>query len=490
MSGLADRGVRTVSFFAAFACSLLRGLLIVLLGVPIAQRLRQTLAGGGDSGPGKLWLLVLLPLFLPGLLIGYGYRNFSLSLVHHPLWNEVIYGLIVLQMVVPIGTLILCCAPVPPLSLAGVHVRRLALAEGGVNRWTQRLSLAPFWVRSRLFAVLPAGAAMFLLTFQETEVAALMQARGWPEWMFTRLAAGLTITEALAKLLWPIVLQLLLLAVVLHVVNQSVPNRSVSAGAADPDPGGAAVAWIYALAALVVLLIIPGGIVLRGTQQGFAVVVAHPDLLRQISIGLMLGVTAGGMAWVLSGWLLQWSARRGNLLLAVVPMIPGMMGPWALGLLLAVGVTQPGIRPLADTPVPMIVGEALYQLPRALLIRLLLGQARSSTTVHWANLLLSAPDQQRRTTGADLVWHLDLRGRAAGLLIVCYWAYMELSIPSPALLAPPGMTTAPVLLYNQMHYSQIPGLSALLLVTLSAPVVSLIVTSLGARYVRAWWRRT
>src|SRR5690606_12646789 len=156
---------------------------------------------------------------------------------------------------------------------------------------------------------------------------------------------------------------------------------------------------------------------------------------------------------------------------------------WTLGLTLALLFQQPLLRGIYDSPVPMLLGEFLFQLPRAVLVRLLLGQWRDSTAAHQARLLGGAADSTRRRRSADLLWSLDGRARLTGGLIVCYWAYMELSIPSPALLGPPDMTTAPVLLYNQMHYGQIPGLSALVLVTLAVPVVCLSVMSLGARFV-------
>ena len=96
----------------------------------------------GDSLSGRiLWWLVLLPVFTPGLLVGYGYRNFSLSLVHQPLWNEAAYAGLTLLLVVPVGTLILVACPPAPVSPTGLHVARL-LQEPSSPRRRRREELA------------------------------------------------------------------------------------------------------------------------------------------------------------------------------------------------------------------------------------------------------------------------------------------------------------------------------------------------------------
>jgi ABC-type Fe3+ transport system permease subunit len=472
-----------VSFSAACGWSLARSVCVATAGVLIAARVSRLLRSGNGWTGRTLWGLVLLPVFIPGLLIGYGYRNFSLSLVHQPFWNEVAYAGLTLLMVVPVGTLILLASPPSPLSPTALHLARLM--RGGRSA-AQRIShqlYAAMWVRSRLFAALPAWAVMFLLSFQETEVATLMQSAGWPEWTFTRLATGTGLGETARVLVLPVAIQLGVIgtAVVLHVGR---PGTSASGGP-PPDASSSqqSLAWGYGLLATTVLLLVPGSYVMRGTWEGLSVLGAHPRLMQQIGVGLLLGATAGLLAWLASGAIVE-RVRRGTPAAVFIPLLlPGLLGAWTLGLALALLFQQPMLRGVYDTPLPMLLGEFLFQLPRAVLVRLLLGQWRDSTAAHQAQLLAGASDARRRRRSAALLWRLDGRARLTGGLILCYWAYMELSIPSPALLGPPGMTTAPVLLYNQMHYGQIPGLSALVLVTIAVPVVCLCAMSLAARYV-------
>jgi ABC-type Fe3+ transport system permease subunit len=232
---------------------------------------------------------------------------------------------------------------------------------------------------------------------------------------------------------------------------------------------------------MICLLIIPAGFVVRGASSGFAVLAAHPSLMGQIGIALLFGITSGLFAWIVAGWTVQQLERPAGTAIAAVLLLPGLLGAWTLGLTLSEAFHTPMLRPLYETPLPRLLGEVFFQLPRAFLVRILLGRVRRSSLAHVAVLLGSAADETRQRRAVDLLWQLDRRGRTVGSFVVCYWATMELTIPSPSLLGPPGMTPAPVLLYNQMHYGQIPGLSALVLATIVIPVVSLVGLSLATR---------
>jgi iron(III) transport system permease protein len=63
---------------------------------------------------------------------------------------------------------------------------------------------------------------------------------------------------------------------------------------------------------------------------------------------------------------------------------------------------------------------------------------------------------------------------AAGIL--CLWGYLELT--PVAILAPPGITSAPVRLYNLMHYGRSYVVSAMTLVAMAVPPLLLLVLAL------------
>ena len=162
-------------------------------------------------------------------------------------------------------------------------------------------------------------------------------------------------------------------------------------------------------------------------------------------------------------------------------LLPGLMGSLAMGMGVTGLVQRPPLVTLRDTPLPIVVAEALFLLPRAVLIRLLVGQLRDSSAVYAARLLARSGSPIHQQASASLLWRLDVAGRIGGLLILCYWAYIELTLPS--LLAPPGMTPAPVVLYNLMHYGQISGLSAMLFASMTTPVVLMALSWWGFRIV-------
>ena len=57
-----------------------------------------------------------------------------------------------------------------------------------------------------------------------------------------------------------------------------------------------------------------------------------------------------------------------------------------------------------------------------------------------------------------------------GTAFVCLQGYLELSITF--LLRPPNISPAPVRLYNFLHYGRVPGLAAMLVLCLVAPLVA------------------
>ncbi|GIT31685.1 MAG: hypothetical protein Ct9H300mP1_37310 [Planctomycetaceae bacterium] len=86
---------------------------------------RHPLGGGFGPGPGKRQSASSPeeiagtgpnPFFSPRVfVVGYAYSNVTLDLVRQPALNELFYDLLLLMGVVPVGTLVLVLAPLPPL---------------------------------------------------------------------------------------------------------------------------------------------------------------------------------------------------------------------------------------------------------------------------------------------------------------------------------------------------------------------------------------
>jgi ABC-type Fe3+ transport system permease subunit len=322
-----------MTFTAACGWSLLRSALVAAIGLWIAVHLQRLLAITNGPARRLYWVLLLAPFLSPGLIVGYGYRNYSLSLVQYPWWNEALYSAIVLFQAVPIGVLLLHFAPPPPVSSSGVHCLRLLAGRraGGVSPRVGAPTVtgsdpppvdtrgSPILLRDRLKIVLrgpmqvwlPAASVMFLIAFQEAEVAALMQARGWTEWLFTRQAGLVDVAALLQHVAVLIGIQSIVCVPVLHWLQ-----RSARESRATPDRPRyrAGRGWCSLLIAGCVLnVFIPAWLVLSEAVHGVPVLRQQPSFWREVLYGLLFAATAGVLAVVIARWLRsEGSGSRGQ----------------------------------------------------------------------------------------------------------------------------------------------------------------------------------
>ena len=459
----------------ALGWSVGRALCVALVGLWLSRPLAGWCLQATASHRRWLWSLVLLPFFIPGLLLGYGFRLASLELIHHPWWNEFLYGLLSLAQVLPVGVLVLVFAPPTTLSDAAAHVARLAAQNPNAvaSQWSVRWA---FCLREwgKFF---PATVVMFLLAFQETEVATLMQAGGWPEWLFTRQLKGTPLAETLTDSLAPVMCEMCLLLPLFwcgrrHTVSNSLIQVSSNrVTTATSRLRMVAVAWL--LLAMVLTVVIPSCQLARGTVSGFRVLLAQPRLFSSIWHGILFGMTSGFLAWwAAECWWRLWLFSPWVQALALSLLLPGLVGDLPWGLALANLFQCPLLSGLYDTPVPLVMGLCFWLLPRAVVLRWLQRQATKSPAAHLVTLLQTSADNQQRSSARELDWQLRRRGPFWSVVLLSLWGNLNLMLPS--LLAPAGFSPAPLELYNQMHYGHIAGLWAMLCVTLLAPSLLMI----------------
>ncbi len=188
-----------MTYESAVAWSIVRSLLAGGLCWGLARGTSPLARPNGPMGP--FHVLLLVPFFMPGLVVGYAYRNASLSLVQTPLLNELLYLAIIVAQFTPVVVLVLEWLPAAALGPSGVFLLKQAQRSGRRVPLGERL-------RAMLAGELPrqltAAALAALLCFQEVEVATLMQARGWAEWIFTKQAGGVELLEVLPFLVLPV----------------------------------------------------------------------------------------------------------------------------------------------------------------------------------------------------------------------------------------------------------------------------------------------
>lgn len=502
-----------MSLAAACGWSLLRSLSIALLLLPLAVGLTRLLRHSPRRQRRWIWICLLAPFFAPDLLAGYAWSNFALSLVRYPVWNELLYAVLIMMKLAPVAAVAIHFSPPAPVSAEALHCARLVVpaTEG---RFQTMSRMAGYVIRGPLRSYLPALALVFLLAFQEFELASLLGGTSWTVWLFDAQAGGLILTDSLRYALLPLAVEVSVILPTIVLLLKS-RNRVGESDAPHRTPRWPARTFFYLwmAAAAVLLCVIPLGIVGRDAGAGTAALLSNRlqvvGLLREIGCGVLFGGVAGVASYTFAALLLNSAAsrracpggafgestaharedhrhnaggwrRRGAAFLAVLLAVPGLAGSLILALCALALFQSHGMHVAYDTPLPLFLALTLFLYPRALLLGLLLLAARPREPLRTAELLSAAPGAHVRSGARDLVWHLERRGHFWGAALLCYWGYLDLT--SAALLAPSGMVTAPVRLYNLMHYGRSDVLSSMTLFAVALPILLL---ASGA----AAWRR-
>lgn len=452
-----------MSWNEAICWSFARAVLIGILGTWLAVQIVRSVDGLQQRVKIIAWSLMLLPFFVPSLVTGYCYRDTSMSLVHSPWMRELLYGVIVCAQSVPVAVVMLKFSSTPSASETAVFLsQRLQLP---------RLQRGLVQLRSARQYEFAACSLLTLLAFQEADLAALMQASGWSEWMFTKHAAGLALSETVRLSLMAIAVQLpFVVPVVLWLGQDNAPVAAVSRMRSQSAVrAGVAVLWV--MLSVVVVVVFPGWQLVRGVWIGSGSLFEQPSLPREIGDALVIAGSTTlaslglGLAVLKGRTRLSHGVRSGVFLLLLVP---GLLGNLALGLVVS-GIFQTSLlRGAYDSPVPLILAEVMYILPRTLILLHCLHRLGLPTANHVIGLLERSPRSELRGTTAELRWQLSGRLRFAAVAIVGFWAYFEVMLPS--LLAMPGLAPVGLVLYNHLHYGRITALGAKLALALCIPV--------------------
>ncbi len=448
-----------MSWEGSLGWSLLRAQLVVAVAGPLAVRWHHAwhAAGGGRPWRGGL----LATLFLcPELLIGYAYAPWVAGL---PLRAEMACAVLLIFRVLPVGMVALALTPPPTVSASARHAQRWMAPRA----W--RLALRLWW-SGPAAAYGPAWLLMGLVAFQEFELAALLKAVSWTDWLFVQQVGGLSLTASLRLSVGPIVGQLAVIGLLLAGMHAG-DRESV---AVVPRRGTPRLGWgddllliggfgLVVLLPLVHLLLrVPEGLepLLRPSwRQG--------GLIRELVSGTGMAVLSSMLAWGLVG---LWPRRGPAALrwLGLIGLVPGLLGSLLLGLGLVALFQQPGLRGWYGTPGVWLIGQTLWLLPRAVLLRRYLEPRRSSSE-QAARQLAERGDPRQQTMGRRLLWRLIDQPRFFGIATLVWWAYLDLT--TAYLLAPVGMSSGVVRLYNFMHFGRTAALSAEAAVLLGGPLL-------------------
>ena len=487
-----------MSLASACLWTLARTLVICLIAWPICAAVERWLCGLSDRQRG--WALggLLAPFCFPELLVGYALRDIAMF---YPRWAETLCSGLLFVRVVPVGVVGLLAAPVGNLDAAAMHCRWL-LVRGRSRLPGEWLELARCYWHGSVLRTLPALGLMAVVSFQEFELAALLMTTSWTDWFVAAERVGLDRGEMLRQTAWPLLLQLpVLLAIVWWLRRAAVRRR----GEASSEPEVVAIGrsnrvtcWLavgYVAIAIIVGCFVPLSLIGWRMVDGLSLLLRQRTqqmgLAREMAISMAVALCAGLTAWAICRGIFLTSPTRERelrdqstqsprsrvgLVRGVILLLPGLLGSLLLSLGTVALFQVSWLRPLYDTPLPWVLALTLWLLPRAAVLQLWLDATRPSEAVHLAEML-SVPQSP------SLIWRLRDQPQFLAMNLLCYWAYCDL--PTAYLLAPTGMASGLVRLYNFMHFGRSAALSAEACLFFGVPLAG----AACVMFVVRWWRR-
>ena len=491
-----------MSLSAACAWSFVRAVLIAAVAMPIAvflcRMLRNQLAG---STRWLLMAMLLVPFLMPELLIGFVYRETTLQIVNElsgadavvapptqvrlpqsmdrPLNSadvlaELLYAALLLCRFVPVAALTLWFMPAPRLSAEAIHCQKLLLATE--PSWFKRLcGQIDCFARGPLMGILPAFAIVFLLVFQEFEIASLMQISrapiSWTVWLFDGNAGGVMIGELVRNSIVPVLCEVVMIAAVFGLVLRGDWNETTKL-ARQESAGGSArgFSWVFLVGAVFLAVGLPLCRISSGALAGMKVLAAQPKmrdtLLSELGVSLAFGLATALTAYWLTGLLLESRFRRS---LSLVLSMPGLIGSLVMGLVALELFQKSALNFAYDTPIPMLLVLSLFLIPRAALLRLVFFARQPQEPVFIAESMSRSRDARLRVSGFDLMWPLRKRPAFWTVALLTYWGYWDLTVA--AILKPMQLEPFTPRLYNLMHYGRNETLAAMSLIAAVAPVI-------------------
>ena len=474
-----------------YAWSVGRTAVIAVAVIPAAVAVCHLLAAARSTAARRIiWAALFAPLLTPALAIGYVYRPYSIMLVHHALFNDVLYAFVMVARLTPLAVMIMYFCPRPAMSPTALWCARLAL-RGDAGRRTalgrvklslrNRGVLLAFYLRS-WGAVFATGAVVAcLFAFHEFEIASMMQVRSWAVSLFDFMALAPGVGESMARA-WPALAgEVCLLLAVFAIVYR----LRGSAAAAHHQPfdllsrtpqrrfvwrlagGGFLFAAVTAATLLATVEI--------SRQTATAFIAGHAPIRRSfanhVAASLVIALAAGGIVCLLARQAVAaLHGRRSPVawIALLVVCLPGLLGSLLISLLIHAVFQWPGLAPLRDQPLPLLLALVLLLFPPAVLVTMLLHTLADTTAVHAAR-------QLRPPMRLKLLWPLRYQGGFLLFFAVCLVAYFDLC--TGVILKPRQMTLAPDMLYNLIHYGQTPTLAAMLVLYAGGAVLLFIVGS-------------
>ena len=307
-----------------------------------------------------------------------------------------------------------------------------------------------FALHGRARAPLLAFAAVFLLAFEDFEMASLFGVPAWTVHLFRAQVGGLPLASSLHLALAPAACEAIVLgAGLLIVLRTRRPAPGQLAGLAVPTRTRSLWVWCCLAVSFACVCVVPAALLGPHTWSAIGTLAQEMQIASYLRASIVFAATATIVVWLLA----RWFTLKGNVTpIGLALCVPGLFGALVIALCVLWLFQLPLWQTFYDTPAPLLLALAALMLPIAVMLRLLLATHETGPALHVVWLLGRSPNAPLRRAAARLQWHMRGRMHLAALLLLFVWAFFD--VVASAMLAPIDMTPASVLLYNQMHYGR------------------------------------
>ena len=462
-----------MTFTTVWLWTLLRSLVLMGLALPWCGWLVRWIRTSPIQSSGWQLALLVLPVVFPLLLTGYAYSQMTRLLITGRWTREIWFDLLLLLRVIPIGSLLWYFSPPSPLSREAWYARVLAIRPNE-PRWQRFGTLTWYWLQGPARAGLFAASGLFLVLFSEFELASLLATTSWTVWLFDAQAGGLSLSESLKSGAGPACCTWVACGA-LPWMFATQPLHS-AAHSANEKPVSLAIrltCWTYLAMAWGLMVLYPCVLIGRETFSGLLALLANSVQARGLAQGILVAsgnaLIAGVIVDMTAHYLVSRAGQQRWVRATVIASGLGLCGSLVISLLLVGLFQQAWLKQFYDTPLPLLIGLILWLLPRAILLQAMLQAIRSPIAEHSARLLLAGNNAQQSRGAREILWHMHGRNAILVRLLLCHWAYWELTLPH--ILNPAGLVTAPERLYIDMHFGRNAVLTAKAGLTLMAPLL-------------------
>lgn|GEM_PF-999756 len=498
---MAQIGIREVTLASEVGAALVRSTCVALFAAIVAQFLETFFARTVNPFRRMAWCLLLAPFLIPTLMVGYHYANVSARLMDEPWLRQLLYSALLCLKLTPIAVVLLYFVP-RGLSEQAAHCLRLTQHGGSRSvvtahghRTRRSASLQFFllelrteisiWLLARGRATATAFVLVFLFAFADFELSSQLGTENWTVVVFDAHIGGITLAESFRWIALPLLHQAALVGLLLVLLwSQKFDAPQSPSFSTRPRHAVGALSWSYLLLAFAVGAGIPLGSLAKGAAAGIPVLGENTSFYKEITAGLIFAAGGAIAAYWLAGALTRRLNTKRSSAVWVAACVPGFAGALTLSLCVLALFQLPPLHYRFFDPIRLPWAFAWLLLPFAVLMRIALRVTRPASASRLAELMRSGGGALRARAD-EILWRLDRRKHYGAVALLFCWAYYDLTASS--LLAPADMPTAMARLYNFTHYGRITGLSALILVTIAAPVALAFVLA-ALRSIWSRWR--